>query len=296
MRGSTTEKFHDWTGVTPAPAAAITSWMGGSTPADSPFLRRPDLLKSFVLYWQRHPSLSYLFSGLFIGPTSQAPRIDEARHDGLYELEIALGHVPKPGRDVSTVARRPFVPQHPDRRLRQYAPRRDLHRQALFARQPDRAPGADRVSLLRDAARRAHEPRPAAPAARLRRLVLARAAGGHLHALGDGAARPLHAAALRVGDFCGVLADLGRAGYAFEPSWFAAQFEFRFPPVGTALAGGAQMEIRQALEPWHVLGESGSAGGTVCATSIPRWNDCRSRSTASCPAATSSPATGDACR
>ncbi|CAN5370435.1 transglutaminase family protein [soil metagenome] len=239
--------------------------LGGITPAESPLLRRPDLLVSLLTYWQRHPSLSYLFSGRFVGTTSQAPRVDEGRSESLYELEIAFAEIARLTRDKAS---QPWVT---DRALRHLLTditgnthRAEFCIDKLYS--PDSPRG--RLGLLE---LRGFEMPPHYQMAMVQSLLVRALVSWFWN-------EPLRAPLIRHGDnlhgryllphfiihdIASVAADLRAHGINFDTSWLDPFTEFRFPRIGTAVFDAVEIELRGAIEPWNTLGEESTAGGAA---------------------------------
>ncbi|MFN8071304.1 MAG: transglutaminase family protein [Mycobacterium sp.] len=239
--------------------------LGGTTPADSPLLRRPDLLVSLITYWQRHPSLSYLFAGRFVGTTSQAPRVDEGRSEALYELEIAFAEIAR-----LSAAGNPS-PWIADRALRHLLTditgnthRAEFCIDKLYS--PDGPRGRLGLLELRGFEMPPHYQMAMVQALLVRALV-SRFWDEPLRAPLIRHGENLHGRFLLpyflIHDIADVAADLRAHGIPFDTSWLDPFTEFRFPRIGTAVFDRVEIELRGAIEPWYTLGEESVATGTA---------------------------------
>ena len=235
--------------------------LGGVSPADSPLLRDPQLLRSLLTFWQHHPGLSYLFSGAFIGPTSQAPRVDETRLENLYELEIAFSQIPEDKEVPFWLTDRLF--RHLLTDITGNTHRAEFCIDKLYS--PDSSSGRLGILELRAFDMPPHAQMSLMQMLLVRTLVSLFWKKPYKHKLVRWGSE-LHDKFLLEHyvkeDIKDIVEQLNNEGYPFKLDWFDPFFEFRFPLYGLVEINAMQLELRMAIEPWNVLGEEMTGRGT----------------------------------
>jgi len=240
--------------------------LGGPSVENNPFIKRPNLLSSFLRFLQHHPSLSCAFNGLFTGPSSQAPRVDESAFELPYELEItlkALEEMDQPGDPIviDSLLRNLLMDWNGN-----------THRAELSVDKfyNYNAPNGQNGLIEFRAFEMVPEPELLLAANVLLRALTACFAEKPFtlplidwrEALHDKFALPHF---LRE-DLRSVITYLNEHGFAFAEDVFDAQIDFRFPVVTQFETGTVKWTLRHALEAWPVMGEHQGTGRVVDST------------------------------
>ena len=242
---------------------AVTTWCWVAKHHSTALSCDDRIYSSLIKFWNNHPSLSYLFSSRFIGPTSQAPRFDESRHDAVYEMEIALSQLPPRGQE--------HPPWLVDRLFRDLlvdltgnTHRAEICIDKLYS--PDSSTGRLGLVELRGFEMPPHARMSLAQQLLIRAIVAAFWEqpysrplvhwGSTLH---DQFMLPHYAWK----DLTDVIHELRPSGIELDPAWFTPHHEFRFPRIGEINVEGIDLRLRSAIEPWYVMGEEPGGGGTV---------------------------------
>ncbi len=236
--------------------------LGGKSPADSPLLRRPDLLRSMLSFWQNHPGLSYLFSSTFIGPTSQAPRVDEGRPENIYELEIAFAELENHANPPFYLVDRLFRNLLTD--LMGNTHRAEFCIDKLYS--PDSMSGRLGILELRAFDMPPHKEMCLVQLLLIRALVLSFWQEPYRQKLinwGTDLHNRFMLPYYVEEDMKEVVQYLRDRGVAFDISWLEAFLSFRFPEIGSVTINGIKLSLHSALEPWIVLGEEMATTGTA---------------------------------
>jgi uncharacterized protein (DUF2126 family) len=237
--------------------------LGGASMDTNPFLLKPYLLPSFLRFIQRHPSLSYLFSGRFVGPSSQAPRIDESFFEIPRELAHSLASMeemeaPASPIMIDAILRNLLLDYNGnthkaevsvDKFFNPFMPKGRLG--LVEFRSIEMSPDIEQFLAIQ---------------ALWRALAASFVTKPYQEPLVDWKGK-LHDDFLLPffleEDLCKVIEYLNESGFSFERDWFLPHLKFRFPILAEEKAGDSLWHLRRALEPWPLLGEQPTASGLV---------------------------------